>query len=521
VPVGDFEAQRDSAIGAGTRAELRDKTTPPRRRAQAGESVGRGIAAELAQLEQQRVGARPRQRERLLIHDRIGEAAGDEHVTEVMHVDEARCRGRPAHPRVEIAQLAQAARPEARQHDDAIDIEQPMPAREQGRWIDDTVQHHVRPDQLGAADGRIVGVGGVRFDRRGTERPPGRAPGAGATVQPSRIGLDGDDACLRIARAQHRAAAPEPGPPIENSRRLVAHRCQPFAHPARDFAMQPGRLGRTGQTAQCGLDRHGIEAAPARAIVVGHGGQYIETMLSTRLPAAWRRLSTSRWPSLCAVCHGWGAGRVCAECASRVALVVPRCQRCALPVPAGVAVCSACLAAPPDFDTAFARVDYGFPWDRLIAAFKFHGALDLAPVLAAAIVEARRGAAKPELPWLIVPVPLSEARLRERGYNQAWELARRVARRIDGRADARLVLRIRDTPHQLTLPPDARAGNVRGAFAVEPRRIAELRGRAVAVVDDVMTTGSTVAEIARVLKQAGAARVEVWVVARTPRPEDE
>jgi len=191
------------------------------------------------------------------------------------------------------------------------------------------------------------------------------------------------------------------------------------------------------------------------------------------------------------------------------------------PVPAGVAVCGACLAAPPDFDAAFARVDYGFPWDRLIAAFKFHGALDLAPVLAAAIVEARRGAAKPELPWLIVPVPLSEARLRERGYNQAWELARRVARRIDGRADARLVLRIRDTPHQLALPPDARAGNVRGAFAVEPRRIAELRGRAVAVVDDVMTTGSTVAEIARVLKQPGATRVEVWVVARTPRPEDE
>jgi ComF family protein len=284
--------------------------------------------------------------------------------------------------------------------------------------------------------------------------------------------------------------------------------------------MQPGRLGRTSQSAQRCADRHGIEAAPARAIVVGHGGQYIEPMLSTWLPAARRRLSPSRWPSLCAVCHGWGAGRVCAECAARFAPVVPRCRRCALPVPAGVEQCGACVAAPPDFDAALARVDYGFPWDRLIAAFKFHGALDLAPVLAGAIVEARRDATSSALPALILPVPLSDARLRERGYNQAWELARRVSRRIETRADARLLLRIRDTPHQLALPPDARAGNVRGAFAVEPRRLAELRGRAVAVVDDVMTTGSTVAEIARVLKQAGATRVEVWVVARTPRPED-
>ena len=180
---------------------------------------------------------------------------------------------------------------------------------------------------------------------------------------------------------------------------------------------------------------------------------------------------------------------------------------------------------PPDFDAAFARVDYGFPWDRLIAAFKFHAALDLAPVFAAAIVDARAqgigGAADEEALPLIVPVPLSDARLRERGYNQAWELARRVARRLGGRAEARLVLRIRDTSHQLALPPDARAGNVRGAFAVEPRRLAEVRGRSVALVDDVMTTGHTVAEIARVLKQAGATRVEVWVVARTPRPEDE
>jgi len=79
---------------------------------------------------------------------------------------------------------------------------------------------------------------------------------------------------------------------------------------------------------------------------------------------------------------------------------------------------------------------------------------------------------------------------------------------------------VRETAHQLALPLAERAGNVRGAFAVEPRRRAELRGRHVAIVDDVMTTASTAAEIAGVVKQAGAATVEIWVLARTPRPGD-
>ena len=234
-----------------------------------------------------------------------------------------------------------------------------------------------------------------------------------------------------------------------------------------------------------------------------------------------RAATPRRWPGLCAVCRGWGAGRVCADCLTRFAQARPRCRRCALPVAAGIVVCGACLAAPPSFDAAFARVDYAYPWDRLIPSFKFHAALDLAPVFAEAIVEACAERDAGGAPAVVVPVPLSAARLRERGYNQAWELARRTARRLRCAADAHLLLRIRDTPHQLALPPEERAGNVRGAFAVEPRRLADVRGRTVAVVDDVMTTGSTLAEIARMLKGAGAERVEVWVFARTPRPGDE
>ncbi len=123
-------------------------------------------------------------------------------------------------------------------------------------------------------------------------------------------------------------------------------------------------------------------------------------------------------------------------------------------------------------------------------------------------------------PTLLLPIPLSDARLRERGYNQAWELARRLAREPGCTADARLLLRVRDTPHQLALPPEERAGNVHAAFAIEPARRAELAGREVTLVDDVMTTGATVAEAARTLLQGGAREVSVWVLARTPRPDD-
>ena len=194
-------------------------------------------------------------------------------------------------------------------------------------------------------------------------------------------------------------------------------------------------------------------------------------------------------------------------------------MRCALRVPAGVVTCGACLTEPPPFERTIAAVEYGYPWDGLITRFKFHAALDMAPALAQLVTEAARASAAPP-PSLMLPVPLSTERLRERGFNQAWELVKHLARPFGCRADARLLLRVRDTPHQLARPLDERAANVRSAFAVEPRRTAELRGQTVTLVDDVMTTSATAAEIARALLQAGAAQVHVWVVARTPKRGD-
>ncbi|MBC7956884.1 MAG: ComF family protein [Cytophagales bacterium] len=222
-------------------------------------------------------------------------------------------------------------------------------------------------------------------------------------------------------------------------------------------------------------------------------------------------------PSQCAVCRGWGTQAVCEACTTRFAVPVPRCERCALQVPSGVRVCGACLVEPPAFDSALAGLDYAHPWSALITQFKFHAALDLVEALATPLLTAQRQRATP-LPQRLLPVPLSPQRLRERGFNQAWELTRRVARALDVQADAHLLLRMKDSPHQLALPPEQRAANVRGVFAVEPLRRDELCGLSVAVIDDVMTTGATLSEIARVLKQAGAVHVEAWALARTPRP---
>lgn len=238
-----------------------------------------------------------------------------------------------------------------------------------------------------------------------------------------------------------------------------------------------------------------------------------------RLPDPASLANAMRLPSLCAVCHGWGRARVCDACDHRYTVAVPRCVRCALQVPSGVPVCGACLVDPPAFTSALAAVDYTHPWDGLVGRFKFHAALDLARPLARRMLQAQRNAAWP-VPDLLLPVPLSRARLRERGYNQAWELARRLGRELSCPVDPALLLRVRNTLHQLALPPGERTGNVRGAFAVEPLRRAELAGRRVTLVDDVMTSGATLAEASRVLLQAGATEVHVWVLARTPRPAD-
>jgi ComF family protein len=116
----------------------------------------------------------------------------------------------------------------------------------------------------------------------------------------------------------------------------------------------------------------------------------------------------------------------------------------------------------------------------------------------------------------VLPVPLSTQRLRERGYNQAWELARRIGEQLQIATDARALVRGRDTMHQVGLGRAARASNLRHGLWTDPRAAARIRGRRLALVDDVMTTGATADAAARALLRGGAAQVQLWVLARTP-----
>ena len=208
----------------------------------------------------------------------------------------------------------------------------------------------------------------------------------------------------------------------------------------------------------------------------------------------------------CLLCGTEGGHELlCPACIGELPALAESCPRCALPSPAA-AVCGSCLNRPPHFDATLALWRYEFPCDGLVQALKYRAQLALAGFFA-------RSLASRPLPEVDVflPMPLHPKRLAERGFNQTLEIARGLARNLGRPIAPRGVLRVKDTPPQTELPYEERAKNVRGAFLCK----LDLSGAAVAVLDDVMTTGATLNELARVLKRAGATRVENLVIART------
>ena len=234
-----------------------------------------------------------------------------------------------------------------------------------------------------------------------------------------------------------------------------------------------------------------------------------------RLPARLSNLSRLL-PCQCALCGELAPEPICAACdAQYLHDQHSRCPRCGIAMlhHAQPTECPACLRSPPAFDATIVATDYAAPVDQLVLALKFGRQLALASALSGAL---GRALARYEMlrPELLTAVPLGRQRLTERGFNQSLEIARPLSKMLGLPLAKQCVQRLRETTPQSLLAPAERHRNVRRAFFVPQHAVAEMEGRHVAVVDDVMTTGATLNELAITLKRSGASRVTNLVFAR-------
>ncbi len=233
---------------------------------------------------------------------------------------------------------------------------------------------------------------------------------------------------------------------------------------------------------------------------------------------AWRerlqRLHHFVLPLRCLLCGDVGEAGLdlCADCAAELPRNRHCCRRCALPLATPTALCGQCQHRNPPWDAAWAPFRYGWPLDRLETRFKFGADLAAGRVLARLW---QRESCPIPLPQWLITVPLHHGRLRQRGYNQALELARPLAQELEVPLQHDVLRRRRRTEAQTELDARARRHNVRDAFSLCP---GVQMPEHVAILDDVMTTGATLAECARLLRRSGVQRVDVWALARAPRP---
>jgi len=230
----------------------------------------------------------------------------------------------------------------------------------------------------------------------------------------------------------------------------------------------------------------------------------------------WSKFRRALLPhnGFCLLCNSATASRdLCPGCSRDLPWNTRACSLCALPLPSGQAVCGACLAEPPAY-VCRATFRYAFPLDRLLARLKYHGKLAPAKLLGELLAESLivEGEASP---GLLLPMPLHPKRLRERGYNQATELARPLAKQLELPLEHDLVRRVKATTMQKGLSAAERQVNVRNAFEVDMVRYEALgKPGVVTIIDDVVTTGATMDSLARVLLKAGVSKVRVLALTR-------
>ncbi|MNZ26819.1 DNA utilization protein GntX [compost metagenome] len=210
---------------------------------------------------------------------------------------------------------------------------------------------------------------------------------------------------------------------------------------------------------------------------------------------------------------------LCPGCDADLPWLGGQCTTCALPLPSHGLACGECLKKPPPFSRVETPWRYAFPVDSLVTRFKHHGQWPLGRLLGLLLARHLQHAFHDGLPRpdLLLPVPLAPRRQRQRGFNQAAMLADWLGSSLQLPVDGRIVQRVRETPAQQGLDAATRKRNLRNAFALPAA--ANLHGLHLALVDDVLTTGATAARIAQLLRKAGAARVDVYCLARTPKPD--
>lgn len=218
---------------------------------------------------------------------------------------------------------------------------------------------------------------------------------------------------------------------------------------------------------------------------------------------------SSLFPARCALCQqALAEGDFCAACQADLPFNQPCCPLCAQ-VQNHSALCMACIEHPPSYDRAWVPLRYAAPLKRAVSGLKFHARFIEAHRYGGLMAEALRARTEP-LPQRLLPVPLYATRQMRRGYNQALELARVLSTATDIPLDIQTLHRVHAARDQIGASATARRRNVRGVFAATK----SLTGLHVALVDDVMTTGATLDELARVCRAAGATRIEVWALAR-------
>lgn len=215
-------------------------------------------------------------------------------------------------------------------------------------------------------------------------------------------------------------------------------------------------------------------------------------------------------PSQCLICHAWPAQTLCDACIARFAATQSRCHQCALPVPPARSLCGDCTRHAPPLARCIAAVSYAWPWRPCIQRYKFGHEAGLAAPLAQLMMQAPGAADLLDSTDLVFAIPSSPARLIARGFNPPQLMLRHL-----GRAEHHgLLVRAIDGPAQHTLGRKARQSNMRGVFLIASAGASAVHGRHILLIDDVMTTGATLHEAARVLRRAGAAAVSALVLAR-------